>query len=90
MAFVFADIDNAYNKLDQDSQDLTKLINELDSLVADNVGNVKTWSSESAQEFLGRWRTFSEKFPTYINNFQHQCTIVKTAADAYRSAEGSN
>lgn len=90
MAFVFGAIDNAHSKLEQDSQNLTKTINELNSLVQNNVGNVTTWSSESAEAFKGRWERFAEEFPTYINNFQHQCTIVKTAADAYRSAEGSN
>jgi len=88
MAFSYNDLTRIENKISADADELNKVLQTLNTLVEDNVGNVSTWNSAKASEFKSKWQDFtSEKFPVYEQSFKAQIKILDTAIKSYQQAE---
>ena len=88
MAFSYGDLTRIQSKISADADELTTVLQRLNSLVEDNVGSVSTWNSAKATEFKNKWQDFSsEKFPVFEQSFKAQIKILDTAIKSYQQAE---
>ena len=88
MAFSYTDLSRIETKISADADELSKVLQTLNSLIEDNVGNVTTWNSAKAAEFKNKWQDFAnEKFPRYEESFKAQVKILDTAIKSYQQAE---
>ena len=75
---VYSEIETSINTIDQLTDQITKALNTMNELIADNVNNPKVWEGQSASNFMSRWQPFAEEFPEFIRTFKKQSAKVRT------------
>ncbi|NMA50871.1 MAG: hypothetical protein GX951_03365 [Mollicutes bacterium] len=87
MALDHLAISAARTKMDEQQVELTKIFNEMNKLVEENVDNPKVWMGQSATDFKRKWVDFAKDFGPILASFAHQTAIVEKAAFEYAGVE---
>lgn len=88
--FNYDDAQATVAKIESLTEELNKILNSMNNIVADNINNPSVWRGESAEGFKNKWNAFSESFPAFVSAFRIQSTNVRNAIESYHAWEQQN
>lgn len=88
--FNYEDAQATVSKIESLTDELVKILNAMNNIVADNINNPSVWKGESAEGFKNKWNSFAENFPAFVSTFKTQSNNVRNAIDSYHAWEQSN
>ena len=89
--FDYDDAKQTLVKIEQVTDKLIKVLNDMNNVIEDNINDSSVWSGDAANSYKRKWEQFyNDSKNSFINSFESQSVNLKTALDNYKVWEQGN